>query len=200
MFFVPKIQTRQNLSAKHTVLWDALTNDSIKRVNVLFNCLIGRSTLFSCLASRCVKHESPVYLFQSARIMASRQNYSGAAAHLEKLLQQQPDNMQAVNLLMEVYSRQGRWDQAAALTERLSQNEQTRALADLMKAGLFLRQGKNEEAIQNAEDALEQNGQLIQAVPIVADAMVAMGDVEELPGAFPVPGLVCHVQIGDVLC
>lgn len=121
--------------------------------------------------------DNMIALYESAKIMAGQQNYDDAIANLEALLVKAPGNIQAINLLTGIYGQQGRWDDARTLLDKLPDNENTRGLADLLGAGLELRQGNHKKSIMLAERALEQNSGLLNAVPIIARAHASMGDI-----------------------
>jgi tetratricopeptide (TPR) repeat protein len=126
-----------------------------------------------------VDANNTIALFQASALLAAQEDYTDAAANLERLIKLQPESVQAIVALVEVYARLDRWDDAQAMVDSLAANEATQPVADLISSGLALRKGEYDEAIALAKSVLEKNDEMTGAAVNIARAYAGKGEVPE---------------------
>jgi tetratricopeptide (TPR) repeat protein len=88
-----------------------------------------------------------------ARQLMGQQNYEGAAALLETLLDENPDDNVVCNLLLQCYQQLKQYFKAEVFAKRLVDRYPTNLAYRMTYAELLAQQGKNDEAIATYRDA-----------------------------------------------
>ena len=90
-----------------------------------------------------------------ARQIMGQQNYEGAAALLETLLDENPDDNVVCNLLLQCYQQLKQYFKAEVFAKRLVDRYPTNLAYRMTYAELLAQQGKNDEAVTTYHDAKE---------------------------------------------
>jgi tetratricopeptide (TPR) repeat protein len=112
--------------------------------------------LLTTIVGTCVLAQGSDPL-ESAQERFARQDFAGAAAQLEKLVVQQPDNAQAHNLLGQTYHRMGRLDLARPNYEKAVSLAPNLPEARYNLAMLMLDQGEADNARRILLDLVKQS-------------------------------------------
>lgn len=113
-------------------------------------------------------------LLGAAKIELAEQNLEVAEYLLSTAIDLSENNMEATRMLVELYSKQGRWDEGHAKAEGLLADDRSVALGHYLKGRLFLSQERYAEAVVELKNTLSVQPKVIDGLVALSDALIKL--------------------------
>jgi len=140
------------------------------------------------LTTGCSGLQDPEKTLERARVFLSEGKYASAEIELRNTLKAEPQNREAINLLGKVFSKQGRLRDTFSLLSKAKERDMLDAQSYVNLGSVQASIGMPEEAMKNAQAALEMESENAEALILAASLSAAtdsVASVQEQIDALP---------------
>jgi len=109
-----------------------------------------------------------------ARLQVQREEFEKSTEALEKALEFHPGNAEATRLLVGIYIKDQRWDDALSISAKLTEKEGTMALGYYLQGRTYLLQKSFKPAVDVLKKSLEINPTIIESLQALAGAYLSL--------------------------
>lgn len=109
-----------------------------------------------------------------ARLQFQQEEFVKSTEALEKALEFHPGNAEATRLLVGIYIKEQRWDDALSISAKLTEQEGTMALGYYLQGRTYLLQKSFKSAVNVLKKSLEINPTIIESLQALAGAYLSL--------------------------